>query len=155
MSRRVLIIAGPPCAGKSTLARTLAAPGDLIVDRDLIAIRLGLGHARQRTKAANRAAEAVYQQQILHIAASETVTAYVVRALPYITARRRMARLLDADVRILDPGIAECLRRARVDHRPAITTQWIHQWYRQYQPDPHTPARAYPHVRIHTDLNQL
>lgn len=41
MDRHVTLICGPPVAGKTTLAKRLAQPGDLILDLDTIAKQLG------------------------------------------------------------------------------------------------------------------
>lgn len=37
----IVLIAGPPCAGKSTYAQQHAEPGDMVIDYDLIAAAIG------------------------------------------------------------------------------------------------------------------
>lgn len=128
--RRVLLITGPPCAGKTSLALDLAAAdGGRVIDRDLIARDLGSrarwSHSRRITQLAETRMRAALDQ----LADADDVTAYVVRCLPYRDQRDALAARLGADVRVLDPGLAECLRRARVDRRPEGTEDTIRMWY--------------------------
>ncbi len=140
--RRVLIICGPPCSGKSTLAKQLAQPGDTILDRDEISISLGHGTQYRRPRWANDQAEQAFRTKAAQIAAAKDITAYVVRTLPYPGQRQALADYLDAEVQVLDPGMEECIRRAQTDGRPSVTRQWIRQWYTKAGlldiGDPHT-----------------
>lgn len=127
--RKVIIICGPPCSGKSTLAKQLAQSSDTILDRDEISIAMGFGTQRRRPKWANDQAEQVFRLRCAEIAANTDITAYVVRGLPHPGQRQALADYLNAEIRLLDPGIDECVRRAKADSRPTVTHQWIREWY--------------------------
>lgn len=140
--RRVLVIAGPPCSGKTTLALQLAQPGDLVLDRDVLARQLGSRRGHMHSRYITRLAEQRMRTRLARLASTvDDVTAYVVRCAPLAAQRERLAQQLGAEVQLLDPGIEECLRRARAAHRPAGTVRAIHQWYARCDADGR-PART-------------
>lgn len=149
MAPTVTLIAGPPCAGKSTLAVELAGPGDLVIDRDVIARRLGSTRLHMHTPYITRLAEQRMRAELAQLARStEDVTAYVVRCMPRAQQRRSWAARFDATVQLLDPGLDECLRRARQDGRPPGTFQAIRQWYARYQATSPAPAERGPALQV-------
>lgn len=144
----VTVIAGPPCSGKTTLARHLAAPDHVVLDFDEIAVRLGSGRRWLHSPAVIAAANQRMQLALTELAArDDDVTAWVIRAAPRPAVRERLARALNARVWVLDPGMAECLRRARRG-RPYGTDREIRKWYRMFgpsavdEPCPHVGAAA-------------
>jgi hypothetical protein len=143
MPPTITVIAGPPCAGKSTLALQLARPGDLVIDRDVIARQLGSPRLHMHAPAVTRLAEQRMRAGLAELhRRPEDVTAYVVRCLPRAAQRQHLARRLGATVRLLDPGQRECLRRAHHEGRPPGTVLAIRQWYARYEPDTVVAARA-------------
>jgi predicted kinase len=130
----VTLICGPPCAGKTTLARQLAQPGDLVLDLDTIAAQLGSPQRWQHPPEYVEQAEAHIYAALQRLATPQA--AYVVRSLPHPGQRARLARALHATVLLLNPGEAECIRRARADRRPRGTQSAIRWWYRTYRPHP-------------------
>ena len=146
----VTLITGPPCAGKSTLAKQLAQPGDVVLDWDDICVELGSSHQWAHSAQVREQAEAVMQQRMWQLAGWQGA-AYVIRCAAEANARTRLARRLGAVVWVLDPGHAECVRRARVDGRPRGTTQAIRQWYQRYR---RGPLDQSPPVTTHSDVTE-
>ncbi|WP_410676677.1 AAA family ATPase [Amycolatopsis sp. cmx-4-68] len=120
--RHVVLIAGPPCGGKSTLAGQLAQarPG-IVLDRDVIARGLGSTRRWLHEAALTERAEQIMAGEMARIGQATDVIAYVVRSVPTPRARAELAHQLRADVvYVVDPGMGECLRRATADARPGV-----------------------------------
>lgn len=127
---RVILIAGPPCAGKTTHALQLARGRDVVLDRDLIAKQLGSDRTHMHHARIARLAEQHMQTRLDELRRStRDGTLYVVRSLPGQHARRAWTARYHARLVLLDPGIGECLRRAHLDGRPRGTVSAIRQWY--------------------------
>lgn len=134
MTRNVTLVTGPPCGGKTTWVRQHASPGDHIVDHDLIATRvLGSPRAWRHPKGIRDQAEQIVHQHINAIAQADDITAWIIRCAPEPRRREALASLLRAEVHVIDPGLAECLRRAAADQRPPGTAHAIRQWYARAQ----------------------
>lgn len=137
MPRHVTLICGPPCSGKTTLARKLAQPDELVLDFDVIAQNLG---SRQRWRhtaepAIRQEAERLMHNALCRIAQDDHIRAIVIRSLPHPDKRAKLARAIRADeVYVLHPPVPEVLARAKRDGRPKGTATTIRQWYRQYRP---------------------
>lgn len=138
----IIVVAGPPCAGKSTLVRRLADPADIILDFDTLCSeldgQLGWTHSKQVRERAG-----LLMDRRIALLPRHQGTAYVIRSAPDPRERTTLARQLNAQVWMCNPGMRECTRRARVDRRPARTVTAIRDWYAAYRPalcDIHAPA---------------
>lgn len=130
---RIVILCGPPCSGKTTLARRVAGPDDWVIDFDDYARTLGSpvqwAHPEPyRSQAEEEAQAAVAQAKN----APSNATAWLIRFAPYPTTRASLAHAHGATIYLVDPGKVECLRRASL--RPPGTARAIDRWYRQYRP---------------------
>ena len=112
MTRKVTLVCGPPCAGKTTWVAQRAQPDDIVLDQDVIgpaAMRVGLAH----------------------VAAMTSGTAWVIRCAPGRAHREALARQLGAEIVLLDPGIDEAIRRALGRPEPRAAIRAVRDWYRQ------------------------
>lgn len=124
------LVWGPPAAGKTTWVQEHAAPGDLIVDYDLIAESLGAeGHDTPNHDATLRARNAIIES--LRRGELDTRTAWIVSTnpqapdiYPHHTAH------------LIDPGPDHTHRQADQAERPAKWHRLIDNWYTATTPTP-------------------
>lgn len=104
-----ILVAGPPCAGKSTYVREHASPGALVLDQDVIG-----------RKAMNRHLAAI------HRTVGEV---WIIRCAPGEMQRAALARRLGCDdVVLLCPDIETLHERAASRDNPAAARQAIRNW---------------------------
>lgn len=115
---RVVLVCGPPCAGKSTYVRAHAQHGDVVLDQDIVGAQ-----AMRRALAALPPAQG---------------TAWVIRSAPGAAKRAALAKQLHAEVVLLMPGVEELMARAkrRTDARRAIRSikSWVEAEQRNAAP---------------------
>jgi predicted kinase len=117
--RHVVLVTGPPCAGKTSYVRQHAQPGDLVLDRD------ALRGERQMRDGLHRVAEMRDGQ------------AWVIRCLPDPAERAALAREIHADeVLVLLPPREQLSIRARARPYAAGEFAAIDRWLRRYRPLP-------------------
>lgn len=134
MTRSVVLLAGPPCAGKTTKAKQMATPDMQIVDFDAIARELG-SPSRYDHGAWIAPTDAEVKRLIVAISTDDEAQAIVIRAVPNPADRAELAAQLRAtQVIVINPGRDACYQRARTDHRPARTWRAIAAWYHRYAP---------------------
>lgn len=130
---RINLLCGPPCAGKTTLAHQQSRPGDAVLDFDDIARALGSPDPWQHPEPYRTMADQEFQAQLRWLTtATRDGTGWVIRSAPRPNHRAQLAHSLNATVYLVDPGKAECLRRA--DQRPGGTRRAINTWYHHYRP---------------------
>ena len=128
MTRQVTIVCGPPCAGKTTWVRERAQAGDLVVDYDDIARRLGSPRQHDHGPRYHRRVEAVIARALAGIEAGRHERAWVIRSLPSTTERDALARRLSASVVVLDEPDEVLHERARRRDNPSRTIRAIREW---------------------------
>jgi predicted kinase len=131
----VVLVCGPPCAGKTTWVRQHAGPGDQVIDFDAICRRLGspsrYDHPPRIRALAKMVRSAMEQQATAHPGRT-----YVIRSLPDPEDRAAVAERLGARVVMLATPAEEAMRRAAADDRPAWTAAAIRSWWDRYRPSP-------------------
>lgn len=104
-----ILVAGPPCAGKSTYAKSNATPGALILDQDVIG-----------RKAMNKHLAAI------HRTSGEV---WIIRCAPGELERAALARRLGCDETVLlCPDLETLHERAARRSNPAAVRQAIRNW---------------------------
>ena len=140
-----ILVAGPPAAGKSTLAQQIAsAVGAEVVDFDLIAQELGSPSTHDHTEQIRQKAGAEFDRRLDAL----TGSAVVVRSAPTAQERSRIADRIGAEsVVVLDTPADEAKRRAKSDDRPSWTADAIDKWWSDYEPAESTRHPAGQRVR--------
>lgn len=125
----LIVVTGPPGAGKSSWIRARAKAVDIVIDLDLIALALaGPGadhhaHTPDLLRVAHRARQsALYEaEQVM-----DRTDVYLIHTMPQAKARARYKRL-GARVITVDPGEAIVRQRVRDMRQPgmeAVVTRW-------------------------------
>lgn len=134
---RVVLVCGPPCAGKSTYVSLHARPEDLVLDLDAIARDLGSTRYWHHDAATTARANAVMRREVLRLAATRRGRAWIIRCVPGGRTRTGLARMVRADqvVVLLPPG-RTLVRRARTRPDPLTTINAINDWKSRYTEGP-------------------
>ena len=134
-SRCVILVCGPPCAGKSTLVERWRRAGDLVVDFDAIASSLGSPGKWAHSRAVGDAAEREVQARFDEVGVLDSGRAWLVRCVPDAGERLALARRVRADrVVVLLPVLGVLLDRAAGRPAPAETRRAIMRWRDAYAP---------------------
>lgn len=126
------IVCGPPCSGKSTLARRSATASDLIVDLDDILLELDPSY-RPWTGNRDHLNEAIRlrNRMLGSLAHRPSFTrAWFVISAPTAEERAWWQGKLGGELVLLHPGIAECKRRAIARGTPGALSG-IDDWERR------------------------
>lgn len=140
----LIIVTGPPAAGKSTWVRQHARPGDIVIDYDLIIAALTAPGTETDTRAikatAYRARGAAINEAITHAA---TTDVYVIHTLPSPDA---MAKYREHTARVVtvDPGRDVVMTRIKEQRHPSMTAvaeRWYSTGGHTQQQEPSTSRR--------------
>lgn len=126
----LIVVTGPPAAGKSTWVRSKARPGDIVIDYDRLAqaLQANSGDTHDHPKAvravAFRARSAAIEEALQH---RNDVDVYVIHSLPPSQISRRYEEH-DATVVVVDPGKDVVLARI-AEQRPHTMIKVAERWY--------------------------
>lgn len=122
----ILQVSGPPCAGKSTRLRELAAQHPSAIILDDWAYHRSLG-----TPSRDLVPPGQWDWWYAHLDTA------IVRTPPggllAFIQGRPVPRFQGVRVEVIDPGADVCHARADADNRPPITHRWITDWYAKYR----------------------
>lgn len=127
-TRKVYIVYGPPCAGKSSYVDSVAMKNDLIVDINKIYTAIN----NSRSNRVYGTVMTIYRQliDIIKTRNGQWVNAYIVRGFPLISERERLARDLDAELIYIDVDKETCLARAENEDMK----KYIDDWFEKFNP---------------------
>lgn len=115
--RRVVLVTGPPCAGKTTHVTRNAQPGDLVLDQD----RIG---------------QAAMRRALTQVAAMPDGTAWVIRCCPGPRARQQLAQQIRATERVhLAEPEALLVNRAAHRAHPRRHIAAVSSWFAKERAD--------------------
>jgi AAA domain len=130
----LIVIIGPPAAGKSTYALAHARPGDIVIDFDRLAVALsGNGgdphdHPAHLSAVAKAARTAAIDAALKH---KGSVDVYLIHSSP---GAQRLAdyRAMGAQIVTVDPGRDVVRGRCKGGNRPQHMYAVIDEWYREH-----------------------
>lgn len=116
----MILVAGPPCGGKTTYVTENAVKGDRILDFDDIVESI-TGDRYARSPEIIEQARAEWRRQLPD-------ADWVIFAAPRRHQRASFRKEFGAEVIIVAAGMPECLRRAEAT-RPPVWQHLIRQWF--------------------------
>lgn len=125
--RRVYLVYGPPCAGKTTWVRENANADDLILDIDKLWEAVCTSDRRHKPP---RLRENVFGLRdcmidMIRVRAGKWRNAFVVGTYPLRTDRDRMTGLLGAEPVFIDTPLDVCMARAEDDAWRGYVREWF------------------------------
>ena len=132
-ARKVYIVYGAPCSGKSYFVRNIANKEDLILDLDNIWQMISVN---ERYNKPGRLKQNVFmvRDSILDqikTRAGGWRNAYIIGGYPLAPERRRLAEMMGAEIIHIDTSKEECLARAK--ERPGDWAKYIIEYFDKYQ----------------------
>ena len=125
----LIVVTGPPAAGKSSWIKAHAKANDIVIDLDLMALAMaGPGadhhaHSEVLTKVVHRARYAAIDEACQHL---DTTDVYVIHTQPSPKARAKYKRL-EARIVTVDPGRDIVMQRVKAMRQPEmerVVTRW-------------------------------
>lgn len=128
----LIVVTGPPAAGKSSWIRAHAKAQDIVIDLDLMALALaGPGadhhaHSDVLMRVVHRARFAALNEAYQHL---DKVDVYVIHTQPSAKAMAKYRRM-QARIVTVDPGREIVMQRIKDMRQPgmeAVATRWYNQ----------------------------
>ena len=132
--RQVVLIYGPPCAGKTSLALEMAERGDLVLDRDAMHAALSTLEMHDHDPALTRAIEETWSA-LLRYVPDHPGSVYIITGAPLRSQRRELEHLTTS-IRLVYADRDTCHQRAK-DARPVTWGKFIDEWHDLYEPELH------------------
>lgn len=122
----VTVVCGPPCSGKSTWVREQMQRGDLVVDYDDIAQRLGSPRSHNHHPKFYKRVEATIARALDGIRRGRHERAWVIRS--NLARAQALADDLGARLVVIDEPDAVLIERAAKRPDPSATIRGIREW---------------------------
>ena len=134
--KKVYLIHGSPCSGKSTYAASVAGPGDIILDMDAIWACISAQDSGGHFCRDERLRHNVFKIRdcmldMIKTRYGEWANAYIIGGYPRIMERERMATLYGAEIIHIDTPKEICLQRA--SQRPKEWAGFLENYWDTFQ----------------------
>lgn len=134
--KKVYLVHGSPCSGKTTYTASVAGPGDLVLDMDAIWACISGGRADGHLCRDERLRHNVFKVRdcildMIKTRHGEWNNAYIIGGYPRIMERERMATIYGAEMVHIDTPKEVCEMRAA--ERPKEWLQYIAAYWDTYQ----------------------
>lgn len=137
--RKVYVVYGAPCSGKTTFVKNIKGNSDIVVDMDNIWQCITAGDRYEKPNALKQNAFAVRDCLIdmIRTRAGKWERAFVIEGLPVKSERERRIALLGAEGIFIDTDKETCLKRLTTScnslKRPVKEwTGYIDRWFEDY-----------------------
>lgn len=120
---KVVVVTGPPGAGKTTYCKSMAKPGDVVIDLDECFTRVCGVHGHVASKEHLGSALRLRNMMLADLASKKKGTAYFIVASPTEQEESWWLGKLGAEHVLIDPGPQECRRRVS-ESRRHLTDAW-------------------------------
>jgi hypothetical protein len=138
----LIVVTGPPAAGKSSWIKAHATARDIVIDLDLMALAMaGPGadhhsHTEVLTRVVHRARYAAIDEACQHL---DTTDVYLIHTQPSAKALAKYKRL-EARIVTVDPGRDIVMQRVKAMRQPEME-RVVTRWYNARRGQ---PAEAMP-----------
>lgn len=132
--KRVFVVWGAPCAGKTSYVAQVATRYDLIIDLDRVhraICNCGLYDKPDSTKREAFAVRDLLLDRV-RVRAGKWCDAYIIGGYPERTEREEIARDYMAELIHIDTSRDECIRRAAADETRAAVRDALNKWIDEY-----------------------
>lgn len=132
-SRRVYLVYGAPCSGKSTYVKTVARRSDLILDIDNIWQCISVNERYIKPDALRRNVFTIRDciLDMIKTGTGKWMRAYIIGGYPMQTERSRLCQTLGAEEIFIKEDKEVCLARAREDGRDKWE-DYINDWFERF-----------------------
>ena len=137
--RKVYIVYGAPCSGKSTFVQNIKGNSDLIVDIDNVWQCITGGGKYEKPNALKQCAFSVYNDllELVKTRAGRWERAFIIAGLPLKGERDRLTERLGAEVIFIDEDKETCLKRlandqTRTAEQKKEWIKYIDRWFETY-----------------------
>ena len=126
----MVLVAGPPCGGKTTYLRSHAAPSDITIEFDAL-VEEGGWHRHDRSPAALSHARRRFSEGLDALQPGQS--AWVEWTAPRRADRGRFRSTHGAEIVVVMASFEVCIERAKAE-RPPIWQLYIREWFAEWEP---------------------
>lgn len=129
--KKVYIVYGAPCSGKSYYVDSVATDNDLIIDIDRIYNALNNSRSDKLLNTVMNTYR--YLLDIVKTRNGLWNNAYIIRGLPNAMERKRLSDMLDAELIFIDTDKETCLERSK--EKSSDYYKFVEDWFSKFIPD--------------------